>query len=354
MIPVNAFAVRHETRDIPIKGIIINDNIVYSDVYPYIKNNRTYVPIRFIAEELGFDVKWNAKNRTVDMNNGSKVVGLTIGSDIMIVDGKKSKIDAPAEITDDRTMVPLRAISEAFGENVDYSEDYRAVYIGEDPKYNKFYNVVYYFGNEKPVISTYTINIATYKMNVNGVEKRYDDVDKMIINVVEDFENYYTNGNSSYGVKEYTSPATIKFGDKNNTQVPEDKQLKDNYYISPTEDVLVGSWYGRSTFSEFGTFKFYLDAYMYIESLGNNRYKITNRVIKQGDPNSEFFTEQYAIFNPTENKLNINDSHTTYGKRGYFANQSPYSYSLTYSVENNGRRLNAKDINNKDIYYNKY
>lgn len=75
---VNVFAVRHKDRDIPLNGIIVNDHIVYSDVYPYIKNNRTYVPIRFIAEELGYDVKWDGANRKVTMTNDGTTVDLLL------------------------------------------------------------------------------------------------------------------------------------------------------------------------------------------------------------------------------------------------------------------------------------
>ena len=70
LTPMNVFAKRHQKRDIPLNGIIVNDHIVFSDVAPYIKKNRTFVPIRFIAEELGFDVKWDAKAKTVTMTEG--------------------------------------------------------------------------------------------------------------------------------------------------------------------------------------------------------------------------------------------------------------------------------------------
>ena len=90
---VNVFAVRHEKRDIPLNGIIVNDHIVYSDVYPYIKNSRTYVPIRFIAEELGYDVKWDGVNRKVTMTEGDTTVELKIGSADMTINGKVVKVD---------------------------------------------------------------------------------------------------------------------------------------------------------------------------------------------------------------------------------------------------------------------
>ena len=197
---INVFAVRHPVKDIPLNGIIVNDHIVYSDVYPYIKNSRTYVPIRFIAEELGYDVKWDGANKKVKMTNGSTNVELTIGSNKMIVNGKTLTLDAPAEIKDDRTFVPLRAIAESFGQKVDYSKDYKAVYIGDNPVYNKDYKVVYYFEGADPIITDYTINIVTYKIIVNsGTFFDCGSMEELLTHLFTDFNYYRANGKSVIG-----------------------------------------------------------------------------------------------------------------------------------------------------------
>ena len=46
-------------------GALVNDTLVSLDAAPYIKQSRTFVPIRFVSEALGADVKWNAKTRVV-------------------------------------------------------------------------------------------------------------------------------------------------------------------------------------------------------------------------------------------------------------------------------------------------
>lgn len=197
---INVFAVRHPVKDIPLNGIIVNDHIVYSDVYPYIKNSRTYVPIRFIAEELGYDVKWDGANKKVIMKNGNTNVELTIGSNKMKVNGKVLTLDAPAEIKDDRTFVPLRAIAESFGKKVDYSKDYKAVYIGDNPVYNKNYKVVYYFEGANPIITDYTVNIVTYKVIVNsGKFFDCDSMETLLTLLFTDFDYYRVNGKSTIG-----------------------------------------------------------------------------------------------------------------------------------------------------------
>lgn len=341
---VNVFAVRHEKRDIPLNGIIVNDHIVYSDVYPYIKNSRTYVPIRFIAEELGYDVKWDGANKKVTMTNDGTTVELTIGSNKMMVNGKAVHLDAPAEIRDDRTFVPLRAIAEAFGEKVDYSKDYKAVYIGDNPKYNAFYKVVYYYEKRETVISEYTINIATYKMNVNGNITRFGTISELVNVVYDDFYTYGVSGVSKYGVTSYNASINYIRKEEPNKQVEEfksdvkkEKQLRDEYYVNMADDHFVGTWYGPS-FMNWDTGKEYMDRYMYITSLGNGKYLIKNRDILPSD-NSQVFTEQYAYFDKNINALVVDSSHKTYGGTGRLSSNQSSSYGTTYYLENNNKRL---------------
>lgn len=357
---VNVFAVRHNKKDIPLNGIIVNDHIVYSDVYPYIKNNRTYVPIRFIAEELGYDVKWDGANRKVTMTNDGTTVELTIGSNKMMVNGKTVLLDAPAEIRDDRTFVPLRAIAEAFGEKVDYSKDYKAVYIGDNPKYNAFYKVVYYYEKRETVISEYTINIATYKMSVNGNISRFETIDELINAVYDDFYDYRVSGVSRYGVttyktntNTYTQP-TVQPKDetvyvkKTESNVAQEKQLKDQYYVVSTDDILVGSWYGPGGYDYDGT-SLPTDEYTYITSLGNGRYKLTNRAILSSDKSSEYFTEQYGYYDKNLNALVIEESHNTYGETGFFVGEGSYARAGTFYLEKNNSRLSWGKLGSK--YY---
>lgn len=356
---VNVFAVRHKERDIPLNGIIVNDHIVYSDVYPYIKNSRTYVPIRFIAEELGYDVKWDGANKKVTMTSDGTTVELTIGSNKMMVNGKAVLLDAPAEIKDDRTFVPLRAIAEAFGEKVDYSSDYKAVYIGDNPKYNAFYKVVYYYEKKETVISEYTINIATYKMDVNGNVTRFGSIKELVNVVYDDFYDYGVSGVSKYGVTTYKTQyiqpkEEVKYVKAPKTNVAKEKQLKDAYYVVSTDDILVGSWYGPGGYNDYDNgVTYHTDRYTYITSLGNGRYKLTNRVILGSDKNSEYFTEQYGYYDKNKNALVVEKSHSTYGEKGYFEGMNSESLAGEYYLENSYTKLSWKKVGSS-YYMDKY
>ncbi|EFR32757.1 copper amine oxidase N-terminal domain protein [Peptoniphilus harei ACS-146-V-Sch2b] len=225
---INVFAVRHPVKDIPLNGIIVNDHIVYSDVYPYIKNSRTYVPIRFIAEELGYDVKWDGANKKVIMKNGNTNVELTIGSNKMKVNGKVLTLDAPAEIKDERTFVPLRAIAESFGQKVDYSKDYKAVYIGDNPVYNKNYKVVYYYEGANPVITDYTVNIVTYRVTgQNGqIIQNCNSIASLLTVIFNDFDSYRTSGRSQLG--NITTYKTLNTSSSNKTTVNTNNPVRIN------------------------------------------------------------------------------------------------------------------------------
>ena len=79
-----------------------------------ISENRTLVPLRKIFETLGAVVEWDEEERTVTANRNGRIVSITIGSDELYVNGKAIKLDVPAKIINDRTLVPVRAISEAY------------------------------------------------------------------------------------------------------------------------------------------------------------------------------------------------------------------------------------------------
>ncbi|MCR4435013.1 MAG: beta-propeller domain-containing protein [Clostridiales bacterium] len=102
------------------------------EVQPVVKNGRTLVPVRFITESLGARVDWDAKNSAVDVDLNGKTVKLVIGSREMKVDGKDTALEVPAEIINDRTFVPLRQLAEALGKKVFYDRGLIVVSDRED------------------------------------------------------------------------------------------------------------------------------------------------------------------------------------------------------------------------------
>ncbi|MCW2279009.1 copper amine oxidase N-terminal domain-containing protein, partial [Heliophilum fasciatum] len=95
------------------------------DVAPYIKNSRTYMPVRYVAEALGVssdNIIWDADSQSVTLIKGSTIAQMTIGSPQMKVNGTTIYMDAAPEITSDRTMLPLRFIAQALGASVHWDD----------------------------------------------------------------------------------------------------------------------------------------------------------------------------------------------------------------------------------------
>lgn len=101
-----------------VDGILVH----FPDQQPYIdENNRTLVPVRFVSEALGAKVDWIGARREVDIQHESKEkhVVLWVGKRNYTVNGKTAMMDTQAVLTDKaRVMVPLRFVSEALGADV--------------------------------------------------------------------------------------------------------------------------------------------------------------------------------------------------------------------------------------------
>lgn len=110
-------------------NVSVNKEMIQMDANPYIKNSRTMVPVRFISEALGLKVGWDAKTKTVIVGEEDKVM-LVIGENkITKADGTTITIDAPAEISSQRTFVPVRAIAEIFNSKVGWDAKTKTVLI---------------------------------------------------------------------------------------------------------------------------------------------------------------------------------------------------------------------------------
>lgn len=114
----------------------INGEAKKMDAKPFIKNDRTLVPLRFIVEAIGGEVNWDNDNRLVTVNSKGKTIELPIDSKTIKIDGKDVNIDQAAIIKGDRTFVPIRFIAENLDMLVNYINDTREIEISsyEDKK----------------------------------------------------------------------------------------------------------------------------------------------------------------------------------------------------------------------------
>lgn len=97
------------------KEYTVNGESRSMDVSPYVKGGRTFLPVRFAADSVGADdIKWDPKAKKVTITKNGSAVVFTIGSRSMAKGGKTINMDAAPEITNGRTMLPIRWVGEAF------------------------------------------------------------------------------------------------------------------------------------------------------------------------------------------------------------------------------------------------
>ncbi len=102
----------------PIVYVTLNGEYIDFSKYgqnPVIENGRTLVPLRSVFEALGASVEWEDATQTVTSKRGDITVKLTINSPTINVNGEVKNLDVAPKLLNERTMVPLRAVVEAFG-----------------------------------------------------------------------------------------------------------------------------------------------------------------------------------------------------------------------------------------------
>ncbi len=100
----------------------VNKQAKIMDTAPYLTNNRTMVPLRFVAEAMGAEVKWDGEKQMVTVLRADKEISLVIGE-------SKPGLETPPVIVNGRTMVPVRYISEALGAKVTWHAETRKIEI---------------------------------------------------------------------------------------------------------------------------------------------------------------------------------------------------------------------------------
>lgn len=120
--------VRFEEPDQTDIKLLLDGKEIKTDVPPVIVDNRTLVPARKIFETMGAKVDWIAKERRVVISGDVKVE-LVIDQKEASVDGESRTLDVPATLIDDRTMVPVRFVSECLACDVDWDPQTRTVSV---------------------------------------------------------------------------------------------------------------------------------------------------------------------------------------------------------------------------------
>ncbi|MBO5453359.1 MAG: copper amine oxidase N-terminal domain-containing protein [Clostridia bacterium] len=112
-----------------ITVIVKGENILF-DQKPVVIDGRTLVPVRFVVEKLGYNVEWDESTQTVYIKN-SAMENMTVeGDDIkVLVNNELIHFDVSPVIINGRTLIPIRAVVEKMGCEVDWDGDLQVVYV---------------------------------------------------------------------------------------------------------------------------------------------------------------------------------------------------------------------------------
>lgn len=137
VIPIQAEDTVNEKNIIKIK---VNCENIEMDTAPILENNRTLVPIR-VVEQLGFKVEWEDLTKRVYITGDNRELSVQIGNMFAEtnIDGfeRTQLLDTPPKIYNNRTMVPIRFISETMGLIVEWDGENNTVIINSPENADK-------------------------------------------------------------------------------------------------------------------------------------------------------------------------------------------------------------------------
>ncbi|MBQ7573033.1 MAG: DUF5050 domain-containing protein [Clostridia bacterium] len=210
MLVITIFSVTAYADDI---NIIVNDTVLNPDTMPVNIDDRVLVPMRAIFESLGVRVEWDEATYSVTAINDTKALRLSIGnktveygiinSDNAPVFTLKRDIDVAPMIINDRTYVPVRAVSEGVGADVSWHDGTKTVVVNS--RQNGYNNVFY------SSVSDYN---KVYKVDTNGVSRvklsdisakdvYYDDGYVYFISADDMLYRVDVNGNNQIQLTDY-------------------------------------------------------------------------------------------------------------------------------------------------------
>lgn len=224
-------AADNDIRIVLSLGFYDNCEFLECDVSPVIIDGHTLVPLRALAEKLGFTVEWFAEDQTVYVKKDADVLMLTIDMKIAGVNGNPIEMPVAPQIVNDRAMLPLRFIAEYFNKKVYFN--------GEgDMKYIWITDFDYLQSNELNIDENYRAMGQTepfYSLKQDGMTNKGVRIGNTLSDVTSAYGNdakieintsgytcltYYTLGIPNSGAR-----GAIHFNFKNNILVSAEIEL---------------------------------------------------------------------------------------------------------------------------------
>lgn len=153
-------------------SIEIDGKIIKTDAAPFIEKDRTFVPIRFIGEALNYKVDWNKDKKLVTIKNNDRQILMTIGDTNITVNNEKIKNDVAPLIRNDRTYVPLRFVAENMNLKVNWDGKEKKVIINSQ-KDNITDGITGLSADEKEFLNKFQSKQKIIEDNMTSLKKSF-------------------------------------------------------------------------------------------------------------------------------------------------------------------------------------
>lgn len=128
--PLQAFAASSTVK------VVVDGKEIKLAVAPYIEDNRVLVPVRGVFENLGLDVKWNQQTKTATITGGNSTIVMKLGQKNVNVNGKTVKIDTAVKLHKNSLFIPVRFVTENSGGNVKWNQQTKTVSLSKNTTAN--------------------------------------------------------------------------------------------------------------------------------------------------------------------------------------------------------------------------
>lgn len=184
----------------------LNFEYLQTDNPPFLENHTTWIPLRAVAEILGFFVEWNGEKETVKLYENNKTIEITIGSVMVSINSETRVIEFAPKIVSDRTFVPLSCISELIAEKVE-------CITGIDEKQYIWISSIDLLNNEDVAVDDenyYRMDdkIPLYYLKADGMTARKIRIGDSYETVLERYgevHDIYLNSDGTFSVYYFTS-----------------------------------------------------------------------------------------------------------------------------------------------------
>lgn len=156
----------------------------FPDQKPIINcDNRTLIPVRFVSEALGGKVEWNSHTTQVKIQHEGKSIVLNIGEKQALIGDNSIMLDTSADIVNNRTLVPLRFIGECLGAEVQWNGEKGEIYISTKmPPANPFIGQPFK-PSDLPCLGGITNKTIIAGSNEQGAQIMYAKIEQLPIKV---------------------------------------------------------------------------------------------------------------------------------------------------------------------------